>query len=436
MAGDEYSDPYQQADLATNSSDAPPYQQYQNFAGQDTGVPQYGSDVGSVSQTLSGRTLSSKERPRSPSELEFMPMAQTVHSENEEKEVVMPPIAPEPYHLPIPMDNNTVRPQRRRICGLSVVWLWIIIAAILILGIALGVGLGVGLTQDNSKSSSSADGGANTTYMIGGSINPEYYSDEGAFNGSGIALASQSFSRELADGTQGNLVMYYQHWTGQIRYKQLANDGTWKGGDISAVVASDARNNTPLSAVSYVLHNASTWHVFYIDQNDTIKQRSNSNTTNVWADGPINKLNLKAYDAEMVGMQACYYGNEYGDSDYIHTPLPNEDPSANRSTEIGMHIWYASGETTFEQYGWRDGDMSWAHQTTWDNLNGHAGVGCYSWGPGTVTYVMFVNLQNTVEFYWKDTNTNLTNSTTHPINQWTNSKLNTLSCPHTYFLSS
>jgi hypothetical protein len=56
--------------------------------------------------------------------------------------------------------------------------------------------------------------------------------------------------------------MYFQHWTGQIRYKQLSASGEWLGGDVSEVVAVGAKNGTPLSAVSYVLEEASTWHVF------------------------------------------------------------------------------------------------------------------------------------------------------------------------------
>lgn len=87
-----------------------------------------------------------------------------------------------------------------------------------------------------------------------------------------------------------------------------------------------------------------------------------------------------------------------------------------------MHLWYASDSTTFEQYGWRDGEADWTHQNTWNNKNGHAGVGCYSWGPGTVTYVMMVNLDHTVEVWWKDTNTTLKGNKTHPINVWTNSE--------------
>lgn len=142
--------------------------------------------------------------------------------------------------------------------------------------------------------------------MIGGAIDPQYFSTEGAFNGSGIALASQSFSRDLQQGTQGTLVMYFQHYTGQIRWKQLSTQGQWLGGDISQVVAVDAKNSTPLSAVSYVSNGSSTWHVFYISQNNTLKQRTNSNTTNIWVDGPINDMNLQVFDADMVGMQACW----------------------------------------------------------------------------------------------------------------------------------
>ena len=161
-----------------------------------------------------------------------------------------------------------------------------------------------------------------------------------------------------------------------------------------------------------------------IDTDNTIKQRSNSNTTNVWVDGPINSANLQANDADQVGMQACWYGSDYGDSDYSHTPLPGQTPGQQALTnEYGMHIWYASNDTTFQQLGWRYGDASWTWQQSWANKNGHAGVGCYSWeSDSTTTYFMIVNEEDTVEFWWKDTNTTLANTTTHPINEWVNSK--------------
>ena len=80
---------------------------------------------------------------------------------------------------------------------------------------------------------------------------PSTYSTTGAFNGSGIALASQSFS----SGGYGSIVMYFQHHTGQIRSAQLGSDGRWKGGDATEIVAVDAKNGTPIAAVAYARNN-------------------------------------------------------------------------------------------------------------------------------------------------------------------------------------
>ena len=102
----------------------------------------------------------------------------------------------------------------------------------------------------------------NTEYLIGGAINPAYYTDVGAFNGSGIALASQSFATALAEGTQGALVMYFQHHSGEIRWIQLNNEGDWLGGSSSEIVAPTAKNSTPLSAVSFSVNGTNQWHVF------------------------------------------------------------------------------------------------------------------------------------------------------------------------------
>lgn len=84
-----------------------------------------------------------------------------------------------------------------------------------------------------------------------------------------------------------------------------------------------------------------------------------------------------------------------------------------------MRIWYASDDNTFKQLGWRFGESSWTEEGEFPDLNGHAGVGCYSWGPGSVTYAMFVNTKDEVEFYWRDTNTSLPSTASHPINKWT-----------------
>ncbi|KAF2765136.1 hypothetical protein EJ03DRAFT_280674 [Teratosphaeria nubilosa] len=235
-------------------------------------------------------------------------------------------------------------------------------------------------------------------YSIGGAIDPAYFSTRGAFNGSGIAFASQSFSPNIQTSTHGIATVYFQYYDGIVRFVQLSADGEWQGGDISTIVASDAKNSTPLSAVSYSVNGTSTWHLFYIDRMNRVRQRSNSNMTNFWTDGPVNFANIMAYFANQAGMQACWYGQ-------------------------GLHLWCATNETTFQQWIWHAGTDKWTYEQDWSDKNGHAGVGCYSWGSGAMAYVMFVNTQDTVEFWWKDTDTNRTSTKEHPINAWTNSSI-------------
>lgn len=100
----------------------------------------------------------------------------------------------------------------------------------------------------SQKASSNATSGNST------SINPEYLSKTGAFNGTGIALASYSFS----GGGYGDINLYFQHHTGQIRSAQLTNAGTWSGGSYAEVVAVDAKNATPIAAVAYAMNNVAT----------------------------------------------------------------------------------------------------------------------------------------------------------------------------------
>jgi hypothetical protein len=94
----------------------------------------------------------------------------------------------------------------------------------------------------------------NAGNLNGNEINPAYISETGAFNGTGLAIASYSFGQ----GGYGVINVYFQHWSGQIRKMQLMTDGTWQGGDASNIVATDARNATPISAVAYAMDHKST----------------------------------------------------------------------------------------------------------------------------------------------------------------------------------
>lgn len=180
----------------------------------------------------------------------------------------------EVYHgRPIAPDASEQRapPAQKasRICGMRKRNFYILFALALPLIIGLGVGLGVGLsvglgTKHNSnKTPSSSPAAASTTtaapiasatvssdYYFGGALNPAYYSTTGAFNGSGIALAAQSYE---GVGGYGELTIYFQHHSGQIRYSSLL-EGIWQGGSTSEIVAVDAKNSTPLSVVAETIN--------------------------------------------------------------------------------------------------------------------------------------------------------------------------------------
>ncbi|CAD6573250.1 MAG: hypothetical protein ASARMPREDX12_005920 [Alectoria sarmentosa] len=311
-------------------------------------------------------------------------------------------------------DRKPVGPRNR---GRRPLLFWVVgLVACLVIGLAIG--LGVGLTR---KSSSASPAPANPAPSAPTSIPQNFLSTVGAFNGSGIALASESF----ASGGHGEIVMYFQHHTGQLRSAQLESDGTWQGGDITDVVASDAKSGTPIAAVAYARNQIATWHIYYINVNNTITEVINDNTTNVWRQGPINDLHLQAMDDPNVGLEACWYGSFYSVAAYNHSPVPGQTTTTGNSSDqtVGIHLWYASNATTFNSVGWTYGDDTWTEQQTFNGYNGHAGVGCYSWGPGSDTYVFFINLHNEVNILWKELNTTLTGNSTHPVNVWTNSNI-------------
>ncbi|KAL8952386.1 MAG: hypothetical protein Q9222_001695 [Ikaeria aurantiellina] len=302
-------------------------------------------------------------------------------------------------------------------------WLFGLVAALTCLAIGLGVGLGVGLTR-NGGSNGEADGPSPPGANPSGSDSvgaPSTLSRTGAFNGSGIALASQSF----ASGGYGSIVMYFQHHTGEIRSIQLGSDGAWNGGDAREIVAVDAKNGTPIAAVAYSRNNTAWWHIFYISTNNLITEIVNSNKTNVWSPGPLNDLNLRAMDDQKVGLQACWYGSFYSDTAYNHSPVPGQsNTTASKSDQtVGIHLWYGKDPTTFQSVGWTYGDSAWQMQQTFDGYNAHAGVGCYSWGPGSDTYVFFMTPSDELSILWKDLNTTLKGTTQHPINEWTKTKV-------------
>lgn len=190
-------------------------------------------------------------------------------------------------------------------------------------------------------------------YSIGGALDSQYYSVEGAFNGSGIALARVSFD----ENDRGLVDMYFQHWTGDLRWSQLMSDGSWQGGSSSETLTEDARNGTPIAAVAYATEEQAIWHIFYIDLNNTLREKINSNTTNVWREGPLTKKNLKANQADRVALQACWFSNSFGDDTFQENNVQNV-VGGTPIGDIGIRLWYGRSDTTLEQLGWLYGEVS------------------------------------------------------------------------------
>jgi hypothetical protein len=87
-----------------------------------------------------------------------------------------------------------------------------------------------------------------------------------------------------------------------------------------------------------------------------------------------------------------------------------------------MHLWYGRDETTLEEANWTYNTTDWYKQDNF-TANGHAGIGCYSWGKGSVSYLMLINLDNSVNVLWKDLNSSVPSTSTHPVHKWVNTSV-------------
>jgi hypothetical protein len=288
-------------------------------------------------------------------------------------------------------------------------------ALLVLVVIGLVVGLAAGLTVGKRHSHKSGQPAAAT-----------YLSKEGAWNGSGFALTDQGYIFHV----------YFQHHSGDLTW--MYHNMEWYGDD-QYVIATDARNNTPVSAVTYVSNATEFVHVFCtfelfpwwseeperlvlmlcvdIDSDNVVRQLvSNNGTDGAWRRGPLEKANLHAYDADRVAMQACWAG---------------------LSGNIAMRLWFASDNDTLEEYLWVDrGDNDnrtsyddWVWQKSRPGYDPFAGIGChnggpvYSGGPDLPVIVTLLNSQSELEICTMSTAEALAQlEQVNAISAWTKSK--------------
>lgn len=153
------------------------------------------------------------------------------------------------------------KPRRRRVLIIGG------IALLLILGIALGVGLGIGLQPGSDSHEVQHSQSSSPPTTTGSPLPP----DQGAFDGTGISVRRQSDLLNLTSGEVGttgedprNLLLVYQHHSGDLRWMQRVWPNTWRGGSKSETITDDAKGGTPLSIMASGVEGESKqeWHVF------------------------------------------------------------------------------------------------------------------------------------------------------------------------------
>lgn len=343
----EFYEPPPQTHHERQRSPVPEYQQYDTYQSSRVSAqspPLPSSEIGRSPQ-LSSRSpqLSdsgfSKSRPLSPS-VQYSeihsPDPERVYHDQADKEAVYqePPHSKVPsyYAAPVPgiqHQNSGDRPQvwnhetqqvnekpqkkpfyKRWLFILLVIALIIVAAIAIALGVVFGTKKHTTSSGNSSSSSGPSPGGANHPNVdintsVGGEINDAYYSTKGAWNGSGIAIASANTNADQS------IYAFYQDYRGDIQYTLMNPQGQWNlVGPVNSG-SYQALNGTPLSVVYHQLGNKLVWHLFYIDVNYIVRERIITNQTNgptaTWSDGPLNDLQLKTWQSNTIGMQACYW---------------------------------------------------------------------------------------------------------------------------------
>lgn len=180
----------------------------------------------------------------------------------------MPPANAQMSHT---ATNGHHRP--RRICGvkLKLLLAWTAVAAVVVIGLAIGLGVGLSKNKD-SGTTSSADAPpptvttpAEDTLSIGGSLDDSYYARKGAWNGTGLSITEQLYASGLALSPDRKpwYIMYYQHYSGAIRWMYRASPLNWRRGlEQYEMVTLDAKNATPIAAWKTEVNQTSIWEVF------------------------------------------------------------------------------------------------------------------------------------------------------------------------------
>ncbi|KAI9876342.1 MAG: hypothetical protein M1830_006739 [Pleopsidium flavum] len=287
------------------------------------------------------------------------------------------------------------------ICGMPRKRFWTFLVAIIVL-IAIAVALAVAIPATRARKSASRATAAtpNVTDATPNSTISKPISNlstSGAFNGTGMALLDLGVDRAV------DAFVWFQDYKGQIRSSELKGLAWRQGQSSDIVVASNVKNCTPLTAVSYTKDTALTVHLFYIDSSNVIQEMIHSNTSNRWIKGSLGSFNFKVSESASVDLAACYNDQWYGSA---------------AGSSGGIRLFYGASNTTVQELSWAVGSTAWTSDFLFPRVNGKGGLSCAGAGSGT-SYLYLLDSHNQLELWWKDFNTAAVNSTNHPLGVWT-----------------
>lgn len=219
--------------------------------------------------------------------------------------------------------------------------------------------------------------------------------------------------------------LFYQRHDGAIRQATMLMNGTYLGAAATDIVASDAKNGTPIAVTSFIARQANQTsittvrsrfpssynrsctdcylerHLFYIDTRGVLRERVFNNITRIWQDGTLGQLGMKP--ATHPALQVCT-GNDF-----------TGGGNATSSFRDGLSVFYGSSNTTIQQVGWTSGDTIWVKEQTFLDVNGQGGVAC-----NINPWMSYVSMQNStdVQFWWRDSNYSKRGNSTHPVGLW------------------
>ncbi|MCJ1303324.1 hypothetical protein MMC08_006132 [Hypocenomyce scalaris] len=206
----------------------------------------------------------------------------------------------------------------------------------------------------------------------------------------------------------GQIYLFYQHYSGDLRYSELTDNG-WQGGGSAEIAGfSSVKNGTHVAGCSGelddVIYSYLLSYLFYVDTSGTVQEvYQRNNSTGSWSAGNFGSLNFRASDSHHAAFTSCWDKHWYG---------------SNPGNSSGMRFYAGGDDGLIHEFTWDSASNVRGIGYTFPNSNGNAGAKCWPGSSDPVSYLYMQNAKYELELWWKDYNTTQTNSSTHPLGVW------------------